>query len=55
MDMYLSKMLEMEFRIIIIKLLVGLEKSIKDSRESLGTEMRSNQAEIKNTLRCSLN
>ena len=50
MGMHLSKMLEMEFRITIKKLLVGLEKSVKDSRDSLNAEMRSNQAEIKNTL-----
>ena len=55
MDMDLSKISEMEFRITIIKLLAGLEKSIKDSREFLSAEMRSNQAKIKNTLRCILN
>ena len=44
--MDLNKMLEMEFRITSIKLLALLEKSIKDSRESLSAEMRSNQAEI---------
>ena len=50
MDMDLSNMLEMEFRIRITKLLVGLEKSIKDSRESFSAGMRSNQAKIKNTV-----
>ena len=55
MDMDLSKMSETEFRIAIIQLLAGLEKSIKDSRESLSVEMRSNQDKIKNTLSCSLN
>ena len=39
-------MSEMEFRITMIKLLVALEKSLKDSRDSLTAEMRSNQAEI---------
>ena len=46
MDMDLSKMSEIEFRITIIKLLVGLEKSIEDSIESLSAEMRSNQAKM---------
>ena len=53
--MDLSKMSEIEFRIAIIKLPVGLEKSIKDSREFLTEEIRSNQSKIKDTLRCSLN
>ena len=43
-------MSEIQFRSTIIKLLVALEKSIKDSRDSLTAELRSNQAEIKNTL-----
>ena len=50
MDMDLSKMLEIEFRITIIKLPVALEKRIKDAGDSLTAEMRSNEAEIKNTL-----
>ena len=33
-----------------IKLLVALEKSIKDSRDFMAAEFRSNQAEIKNQL-----
>ena len=48
--MDISKMSALEFRITIIKLLAGLEKSIKDTRESLSTETKSNQAEIKNAL-----
>ena len=47
MVMDLSKISEMEFRITSIKLLVGLEKSIKDSRDFLSAQLRSNQAEIK--------
>ena len=43
-------MSHLEIRITIIKLLVGLEKSIEHSRESLSAEMRCNQAEIKNAL-----
>ena len=50
-----SKMSEMEFRVRIIKLLAGLEKSINDTRESLTAKMRSNQDETKNALRSSLN
>ena len=50
MDMDLSKMSKTEFRITVIKLLVVLGKSIKDSRDSLTAEMRSNQTKIKNTL-----
>ena len=33
-DMDISKISELEFRITIIKLLAGLEKSIKETRES---------------------
>ena len=29
-----------EFRIIVIKLITGLEKSIEDSRESIATEIK---------------
>ena len=38
--MDISKMLELEFR-MIIKMLVGLEKSIEDSRESLSGEIKT--------------
>ena len=37
-------------RSTIIKLLVALEKSIKDSRDFMTAEFRSNQAEVKNQL-----
>ena len=43
-------MSENQFRSIIRKLLVALEKSIKDSRDFMTAEFRSNQAEIKNQL-----
>ena len=36
----LSNIMEQEFRIIIIKLIAGLEKSIEDSRESIATEIK---------------
>ena len=34
----LSNVTEQEFRIIVIKLFIGLEKGIEDSRESMATE-----------------
>ena len=37
-------MSESQFRSTIIKLLVALEKSIKDSRDFMTAEFRSNQA-----------
>ena len=43
-------MSESQFRSIIIKLLVALEKSKKDSRDFMTAEFRANQAEIKNQL-----
>ena len=45
-------MSESQFRSTIIKLLVALEKktNIKDSRDFIAVELRSNQAEIKNKL-----
>ena len=41
---------ENQFRSTIIKLLVVLEKIIKDSRDFMTAEFRPNQAEIKNQL-----
>ena len=43
-------MSESQFRSTIIQLLVALEKSIKESRDFMTAEFRSNQAEIKNQL-----
>ena len=45
-----NSMSESQFRSTIIKLLVALEKSIKESRDFMTAEFRSNQAEIKNQL-----
>ena len=42
-----NSMSESQFRSTIIKLLVTLEKSIKDSRDFMTAEFRSNQAKIK--------
>ena len=39
-----------QFRSTIIKLLVALERSIKDSGDFVTAKLRSNQAEIKNSL-----
>ena len=36
----LSNIIEQEFRIIVIKLITGLEKSIEDSRESIATGIK---------------
>ena len=41
---------ESQFRSTIIKLLVALKKSIKDSRDFITAEIRSNQDDIKNQL-----
>ena len=49
-----SNIMEQEFRIIVIKLITGLEKSIEDSRESIATEvkgLRNSQEELKNAMR----
>ena len=46
-----NSMSESEFRSTIIKVLVTLEKSIKDSRDFMTAEFRSNQAKIKNQLK----
>ena len=46
----LNNITESEFRIIVIKLIPGLENSIQDSRESLATEIkgpRNRQEELK--------
>ena len=43
-----NSMSENKFRSTIIKLLVALEKSIKESRDFMTAEFKSNQAGIKN-------
>ena len=46
----LSNVTENEFKILVIKLMAGLEKSIEDNRESITTEikgLRSSQEELK--------
>ena len=49
-NMDYNLMSQSQFRSTIIKLLVALEKSIKDSRDVMTVEYRSNQAKIKNQL-----
>ena len=49
----LNNITESKFRIIVIKLIAGLENSIEDSRESLATEikgLRNSQEELKNAI-----
>ena len=49
----LSNIGENEFKIIVIKLITGLEKSIENSRESVATEikgLRSSQEELKDAI-----
>ena len=49
-SMDISKILELEFRITIIKMLTRLEKSKEDTKENLSREvkeLRSNQVKIK--------
>ena len=49
----LSNITEPELRIIVIKLIPGLENSIEDSRESIATEikgLRNSQEELKNAI-----
>ena len=46
----LNNITESEFRIIVIKLITGLENSIEDSRESIAREikgLRNSQEELK--------
>ena len=44
MDTDLSRLLEIQFRITIIKLPMVVQRSIKDFRDSLTAELRSHQA-----------
>ena len=49
----LNNITESEFRIIVIELIAGLENSIKDSRESIATEikgLRNSQEVLKNAI-----
>ena len=54
MDMDITKLLEMEFRVTKVKMMYRLEKkineNINENIESLRVEMRVNLAEIKNSV-----
>ena len=48
----LSNIMQQEFRIIVIKLIAGLEKSIEDSRESIATEVKGLRNSHKQLKKC---
>ena len=51
--MDIRRMVELDFKITIIKILAGFEKSTEDTRESLSgeiKELKSNQVEIKRAI-----
>lgn len=54
--MYINKILELEFRLMIVNRLAGLQKSIENTRESFSgeiKELKSNQVKIKRIfMRC---
>ena len=50
MDMDLSKMSEIDFRVAVMKTVVRLEKTISGNIDSLKAEMRADLAELKNAI-----
>ena len=49
----LSNIKEQEFRMIVIKLIAGLEKGIEDSRQSIATDikgLRNSHEKLKNAI-----
>ena len=50
MDMDVTKLSEMDFRVTIVKMMYRLEKNINENTESLRAEMRMNLVEIKNAM-----
>jgi len=50
MDMDISKMSEIDFRVAIMKSISRFEKNISNNIESLRAEMISNQAKLKNAM-----
>ena len=50
MDMDITKLSEMDFRVTIVKMMYRLEKNINENTESLRAKMRANLAEIKNSM-----
>jgi len=50
MDTDITKMLEMDFRVAIVKTIARMEKSINGNIESLKAEMKAELAELKNAI-----
>ena len=48
--MDVSNMPNREFKVIIIKVLTGFEKKVEDISETLNTQIKKNQSEIKNRI-----
>jgi len=44
----ISNMPDREFKVMIIKIVTGLEERVEDFSETLSTEIKNNQSEIKN-------
>ena len=52
-EMYINNMPDQKFKVMIIKILTGLEKRIKDISEIFSKEIeniKKNQSEMKNTI-----
>ena len=49
-EMALSNMPDREFKVMVIKILTGLEKRVEDISETLNNEIKKNQSEMKNTI-----
>jgi len=50
MDTDITKMLEMEFRVAVVKTIARMEKLINGNIESLRAEMKAELAELKNAI-----
>ena len=48
--MEVSNIPDREFKLMIIKILTGLEKGVQDISETLDKEMKKNQSEMKNRI-----
>ena len=46
----ISHMLDTGLKVMIIRILTGLEKRVKDMNDTLNTEKRNNMTEIKDTI-----
>lgn len=45
-----SNMADREFKVMTVKILSGLEKSVENISETLHKEIKKNQSELKNTI-----